>query len=95
MVSDAELDRIIATAGPNLRTALQSVLSGNAVHLFNIADGTNSQTGVKTNFVCFIVQEYTAMILATTIQGIAASSEKAMADMMQARQTQPKIIRPS
>jgi hypothetical protein len=95
MITNTDLDQLIERAKPELRKALESALSGAAVHTFNIADGTNSQTGVKSNFVCFIAHEYTAMVLEAVAQGLAASSQKAMADMMAARKEQPRIIKPS
>ena len=88
------LENIIQAALPELRIALADALSGNMDFAFNIAEGTNSQTGARTSFVCFIVHEYAAIVLQAALHGMAASSQKMTADMTAAREAnQPK--RPS
>ena len=86
------LENTIQAALPELRIALADALSGN-MHAFNIAEGTNSQTGVRTSFVCFIVHEYTAIVLQAALHGMAASSQKMTADMTAAREANQPIYR--
>jgi hypothetical protein len=85
-MTDEELDLLIERVKPDIRESLKASLAGNACHTFTVMEGTNSQTGVRSSFVLFVVHEYTAMVLEAVVQGLAASSRRAMEHMMEARE---------
>jgi hypothetical protein len=77
--TDAEIERVIEVAIPELREALKTVMQDhNPIDCFDIAKGTSSKTGVKTRYVCFIAHEFAACILEGTMKGIGDSMKAQM-----------------
>jgi hypothetical protein len=69
-MTDAQIDAVIEKIKPELRKALQGITRGEAVHIFNLVDGTNSKTGVKSKVVLFVAHEAPAALLEATVRGI-------------------------
>lgn len=74
-MSPEQVDRVVKAAIPELKIALESVLENGAVHIFTLADATNSKTGIKTKLVCFIALDAPAAILEGTLKGIEEAQE--------------------
>lgn len=75
MMSDEQIDLVIAAAVPELKVALRGVLKGETVHIFNLADGRNLSTGIETKVVCFVATEAPAAVLEATARGLDKASE--------------------
>lgn len=69
-MNDRELDQLIDKMKPDIRRALRSVITGQqAVDIFTLADGTNSQTGAKSKLVLFVAHEAPAAFLEAALNG--------------------------
>jgi hypothetical protein len=68
-MTDAQIDALIEKVKPEIRVAIRAVMEGQAVHIFDLLDGTNSSSGIKTKFVMFIAHEAPAAILEATVRG--------------------------
>ena len=78
------LERIIEAALPGFRIAVAQVMAGNGAHVFNLAQGVNTGTGVQSQLSCFITQQHVAILLEHVLAGMAASQGFIMEQMQKA-----------
>jgi hypothetical protein len=64
------IDQCVAAMVPELKIALDSVMSGEACHAFTALDAANTASGLKQKIVCFLAFEYFADILEGTARGV-------------------------
>lgn len=69
-MTDTQLDTLIDCMKPDIKIALKAILNGESVHIFDFAQGTNTETGMKTKIQLFMANELAGAILEGTTQGI-------------------------
>lgn len=77
-------ERVIEAAMPGFRIAVARVMAGNGAHVFNLAQGTNSQTGVQSQLSCFVTQQHVAIVIEHVLAGMAQSQEFIMEQIQKA-----------
>lgn len=75
VMTEEQLDRVIQAAIPELKVALRELLSGHAFHIFDIAAGHNSRTGVKSKIVIVLAQEAPGAVLEGCCRGMEESGK--------------------
>jgi hypothetical protein len=74
--TDAEIERVLTAMIPEIRQSLKTVMQDHhPIDCFNCAEGTNSATGIKSHYMCFIAHQYAGEILEGTMQGIGKSMD--------------------
>lgn len=68
-------DAVLEAAAPELRKALEAIFSGNLIHAFDVAVGTNSESGIQTRIVCILAHESAALVLEGTAKGIEQANQ--------------------
>jgi len=74
MISDEQLADLVDKVKPDLVIALRAIMSGELVHIFDFADGKNSQ-GIRSKVVLFMAEEISAAILEGTARGLQESAK--------------------
>jgi len=70
MMTDDQIDNLIDRVKPEIRVAIRAILDGQAVHIFTLLDGRNSQTGARTKLIMFVAHEAPVALLEATANGM-------------------------
>jgi hypothetical protein len=84
MAQELMIDRIIEAMRPDLRIAIAKLLEGSGAHVFNFANGTNTQTGVQTEMACFLTQQHVGIVLESVLNGMMEAEKFVLTKMQEA-----------